>query len=84
MKKVQIQAIRSALIELDFLSQKDSDEMPDDVLKRKFFREDLALDSLDFILLLERLEGKDKLSLIDLDIRDCPTVQDLLNVRMKK
>ena len=84
MKKIELDDVRSALIALDFLSREESDNLTDSKLKKQDFREDLALDSLDFILLLERLEDTNRLSLIDLDIQECRTVQDLLNFRVTK
>ena len=80
MKKINLNDVRSALVDLEFLSQEESDELSDAELLKQDFREDLALDSLDFILLLEQLErcsGR-RLSLIDLDFSDFQSVQDLV------
>ena len=80
MKKIKLGDVRSALVALEFLTQEECDKLSDQELLKQNFQEDLEMDSLDLILLLERLEGANELSLIDVDIWDCKSVKDLLDI----
>jgi acyl carrier protein len=80
MKKIKLGDVRSALVALEFLTQEECDELSDQELLKQRFLEDLELDSLDLILLLERLEGANELSLVDVDIWDCKCVKDLIDM----
>ena len=80
MKKIKLGDVRSALVALEFLTQEECDELSDQELLKQNFQEDLEMDSLDLILLLERLEGANELSLVDVDIWDCKCVKDLLDI----
>ena len=77
--QIELKDVRSALVDLDFMTQEEVNEFSDEQLLQQDFQNDLALDSLDFLLLLERLEGPAEISLMDVGVWDCQTVQDLLN-----
>ena len=83
MRKITVEEVRKALIACDFLLEEESTDMPDDVLEEQNFQEDLEMDSLDFMLLVEKLEDNHDLSRIDVQTWDCHTVGELIELSEK-
>lgn len=77
MNRFSLADVRRVLENEDFFS---IDYMSDEQLCQAKFKEDLAMDSLDFLLFVQKLDGNGKLSVVDPCVWSCKTVQDLLNL----
>ena len=80
LESLTLDDIRTALCKCDIISKERLSQMSDEKLCQAYFKEDLEMDSLDFIFLIQKLEGGDKLPIIKQKVWDCKTVQDLLNL----
>ena len=80
MNRFSLADVRRVLENEDFFSIEKLSHMSDEQLCQAKFKEDLAMDSLDFLLFIQKLEGDGKLSVVDPCIWSCRTVQDLLNL----
>ncbi len=77
MNRFSLADVRRVLEDEDFFS---IDYMSDEQLCQAKFKEDLAMDSLDFLLFIQKLDGNGRLSVVDPCVWSCRTVQDLLNL----
>lgn len=80
MNRISVNEVRSVLVAGEFLSEAESLALSDEQLMDKSFQEDLCLDSLDFVLLLQKLEDSYKLSPLDMRAWDCRTVRELIEL----
>lgn len=80
LKSLTLDNIRDTLRDCDIVSEEKLSQMSDENLCQARFQEDLEMDSLYFILLVQGLEGGEKLPIIEQKVWDCKTVQDLLNL----
>ena len=84
MEEITIAKVRKVLLDMDVLSEEQSLAMSDEDLLLKDFEYDLGMDSLDFILFLQKLKGVDTLSVIDATFWDCRKIKDLFDCMDKK
>lgn len=80
---ITLDVIRVALVSMEYLSAQKSQNLSDDELLKLTFQDDLSMDSLDFLILLQHLETKQRLLVINASLYDCRTIQDLLNAALK-
>ncbi len=76
---VTLKEIRVALLEADVLTETELSAIPDEVLMSLSFSEHLFLDSLDYLILLEKLDKYNILPVSRNNLWECRTVQELLD-----
>ncbi len=79
MGKYSIKQVRAALADSALEFDDEFESMTDDELAKQSFA-DLGLDSLDTVLLYEKLDDETKLSIPEDKWWDCRTIQDVLNL----
>lgn len=79
MGKYSIEQVRAALAASALEFDNEFEGMTDDELAKQSFA-DLGLDSLDTVLLYEKLDDETKLSIPEDKWWDCRTIQDVLNL----
>lgn len=79
MGKYSIEQVRAALVASALEFDNEFEGMTDDELAKQSFA-DLGLDSLDTVLLYEKLDDETKLSIPEDKWWDCRTIQDVLNL----
>ena len=79
MGKYSIEQVRAALADSALEFDNEFEGMTDDELAKQSFA-DLGLDSLDTVLLYEKLDDETKLSIPEDKWWDCRTIQDVLNL----
>ena len=78
MEEIILKRIRKLLVDLELISEDDLLEISDEDLLKNSFEKDLELDSLDYLLLIEKLDDTHCLSVPENEVWDCQTVQELL------
>ncbi|MBQ8464883.1 MAG: hypothetical protein IJ529_05635 [Alphaproteobacteria bacterium] len=76
---VTLKEIRVALLEADVLTETELSAIPDEVLMSLSFSEHLFLDSLDYLVLIEKLDKYNLLPVSRNNLWECRTVQELLD-----
>jgi len=80
MGKFKIEDVRNSLIECGFLTKEQSAELSDEQLSKSHFANDLAMDSIDVVILAQNLEKISCLVIPDDKFWECHTVQDVLDL----
>lgn len=84
MEDIILKKIRTLLVDLAFVSADDLQKISDEDFLKKSFEQDFGLDSLDYLLLIEKMKNDDYLSVLGNDVWDCRTVKELVAVFIKK
>lgn len=76
---ITLDSVKSVLLSMGYVSDEQIQKLSDEQVMLLDFKKDLGMDSLDCLILLQNLEGKHELSLINVQMYDCCTIKDLLD-----